>query len=86
MPSPPALFAACPAVLLPLLLAWPEEEGARAGMGEGPGGLHYPVPACGSWGGAEPAAGGETCLACPGNYISTFHFACQSPLPGDVGS
>lgn len=53
-------------------------------MWEGPGGLHYPVPAWGTLGG--PAAGGETCLACLGNYISTFHFACQFLLPGDVGS
>lgn len=28
----------------------------------------------------------ETCLACLGNYISTFHFTSQFPLPGDVGS
>ena len=44
------------------------------------------VAGVGGGAGAEPAAGGETCLACLGNYISTFHFACQFPLPGDVGS
>lgn len=67
----------------------PSQAPVGEGVGlvwEGPGGLHYPVPAWGTLGGPEPAAGRETCLACLSNYISTFHFACQFPLPGDVGS
>lgn len=32
----------------PSLLAWPEEEGQGLAQEKGPGGLHYPMPTCGS--------------------------------------
>lgn len=38
------------------------------------------------WGRRARCRQQETCLACLGNYISTFHSTGQFPLPGDVGS
>lgn len=71
-PGPP--FAACSVVLPPLPLAWPEEEGARTGVRKGPGGLHYPVPACrrlGGWVLSPPPAGRH---AWPAWVITSQHF------------
>lgn len=63
-------FLLCRSRCLAPALPRPERRWT-AGMGEGPGGPHYPAPVCGWWGLSPPPAGRHAWPAC---VITSQHF------------